>query len=283
MTLPTFHYLAPSKRTPMTAISIVRNKRKTNSELIQVNYSRSSKPKLTAIWVVLVPLILAICLSSCSEEENMVVSNDAVDADGNVYQTVVIGSQEWMTENLRSSHFANGEPIPHVPSIQDWVVLNTAAFCWYNNDSLSEVPHGKLYNWFAVNDSRNVCPTGWHVPSTQDWDLLSDHLGGADVAGGPLKATGTIQEGTGLWLSPNDEATNQTAFTGIPSGARGFWSGIEPPDESYAGMGGFAIYWANSSANMDSASYRYLSYGNGRVYAEQALKSWGMTIRCVRD
>jgi len=229
--------------------------------------------------VLSVALIIAVCFSSCTEEDDLQVSSDAVDADGNVYQTVVIGSQEWMTENLRTTRFANNELIPHVPAIQDWSNQNSAGFCWYNNDSLNDIPHGKLYNWFAVNDSRNVCPMGWHVPTSGDWNVLLNHLGGDDVAGGPLKATGTIQDGTGLWLSPNEEATNQTGFSGVPSGARGYWNG----DESYAGMGGLAVYWTSTATNADSASYRYLSYGLGRVFTEHTLKKWGLTIRCVKD
>jgi uncharacterized protein (TIGR02145 family) len=228
--------------------------------------------------------IVALCFSSCTEDDDLPLSNEVVDVDGNVYQTVVIGSQEWMTENLRTSHFANNDPIPHVPAIQDWVALGSSGFCWlYNNGSFNEIPHGKLYNWFAVNDSRNVCPTGWHVPTAADWDLLSYHLGGANVAGGPLKATGTLQDGTGHWNTPNEDATNQTGFNGIASGTRGFYSEFVTLEESYFGKGAIAMYWASSSVNAENASYRSLSYGNGRVFTEQALKTWGMSIRCVKD
>ena len=138
------------------------------------------------------------------------------DIDGNTYKTIVIGSQEWMAENLRTSRYANGDSIPNVTDNNEWTNLNTGAFCWNNNDSATyECPYGKLYNWYAVVDTRNLCPTGWSVPHFYgDWIELTDHLGGFEVAGKMKEA------GYDHWEMPNTDATNESGFTGLPGGQR---------------------------------------------------------------
>ncbi|MFN5628176.1 MAG: fibrobacter succinogenes major paralogous domain-containing protein [Bacteroidota bacterium] len=145
------------------------------------------------------------------------------DQDGNVYKTIVIGTQEWMAENLKSSHYLNGDLIPWVTNEATWGALTTGAACWYNNDSITyNCPYGRLYNWYAVTDTRNVCPTGWHVPSDAEWTTLINHIdtnavGGSNnnTAGGKMKSTGTQ-----YWPSPNTDATNESGFSGLPGGGR---------------------------------------------------------------
>jgi uncharacterized protein (TIGR02145 family) len=111
------------------------------------------------------------------------------DQQGNVYKTIVIGTQEWMAENLKTSIYRNGEAIANVTDGNQWSGLTTGAWCYYENNSQYDCPYGKLYNWFAVSDSRKVCPTGWHVPTQGEWTTLTNYLGGESIAGGKMKST----------------------------------------------------------------------------------------------
>jgi len=135
------------------------------------------------------------------------------DIDGNEYATIQIGTQVWMAENLRTTKYCNGDPIPNVTDSLQWVNLATGAWAHNNNYSQYENLYGKLYNWYAVDDSRNICPCNWHVPTDAEWTTLIDYLGGEGVAGGKMKSTGTQ-----YWLSPNTDATNESGFSGLPGG-----------------------------------------------------------------
>src|SRR5690606_15641997 len=104
---------------------------------------------------------------------------------------ITIGTQEWMTQNLRTTKYKNGDALPNVTNNTDWGNLGSGAYCWYNNNNGYEQPYGKLYNWYAVNDARGLCPTGWHVPTDAEWDTLTTFLGGLSAAGGPMKEAGT--------------------------------------------------------------------------------------------
>ena len=118
-------------------------------------------------------------------------STTVSDIDGNIYHYIVIGTQTWMVENLKTIHYRNGDAIPNVTISLDWDVLVTGAYCWYNNDVPTyKAAYGALYNWYVVNDSRNIAPAGWHVPTDAEWTILIDFLGGESVAGVKLKETG---------------------------------------------------------------------------------------------
>jgi uncharacterized protein (TIGR02145 family) len=140
------------------------------------------------------------------------------DQEGNVYKTIVIGTQEWMAENLNASIYRNGDAIATGLSDADWEnTINTqqGAWAYYNNDASYACPYGKLYNWYACVDARQLCPVGWHVPTDAEWTVLTDYLGGESVAGGKMKTTGTS-----LWNSPNQGATNSSGFSAVPGGNR---------------------------------------------------------------
>ena len=126
---------------------------------------------------------------------------------------VQIGNQIWMTKNLNVSHYRNGDIIPEVTDPTQWRDITTGAWCYYNNDTANGTVYGKLYNSYAVTDSRGLAPMGWHIPSQPELELLITYLGGSVVAGGKLKSK------TG-WQSPNSGATNSTGFTGLPAGSR---------------------------------------------------------------
>ena len=110
------------------------------------------------------------------------------DIDGNIYNTVKIGNQAWMAENLKTTKYNNGTEIPLIVDKPAWEALMTGGYCWYNNEDVNKNIYGALYNWYAVNTG-NLCPIGWHVPSYNEWDILAAYLGGVDIAGGKLKET----------------------------------------------------------------------------------------------
>jgi uncharacterized protein (TIGR02145 family) len=155
--------------------------------------------------------------------------SQVTDYDGNVYKTVKIGTQEWTAENLNVEHYRNGDPIPQVQDKDEWAKLTTGAWCYYANTSENGKIYGKLYNWYAINDSRGLAPAGWHIPSDAEWTTLTDYLGGTtkekneggikywiiEVVGGKLKATT-------LWDSPNTGATNSSGLTAFPGGFRDY-------------------------------------------------------------
>jgi len=192
--------------------------------------------------------------------------------DGYTYSSIVLGNgQEWMAENLRTTFYANGDPIPNVTDANQWQNLTTGAWAHYNNDSQYENPYGKLYNWYAVDDSRNVCPTGWHVPSDAEWTVLSDYLGGEAVAGGKMKSTGTA-----YWFTPNTDATNESGFSGLPGGDRS-------SNGTFNAGGGTGLWWSSTEGDTVNAWSRVLGYNDGAVYRDGLNKADGFSVRCLRD
>ena len=193
------------------------------------------------------------------------------DIDGNTYQTVKIGEQWWMAENLKVTHYRNGDAIPNVTNDTTWSDLTTSAYCNYNNNSSNATTYGRFYNWYAVNDSRNIAPTGWHVPSDAEWQTLVDYLGGD--AGGKMKETGTTH-----WNSPNTGATNESGFTALPGGCRFSIGG------SFYDMGYYAFFWASTEYGTYYAWSRVLFYYSSSVYRKYYYgKRDGFSVRCVRD
>lgn len=206
--------------------------------------------------------------------------NGVTDIDGNSYQTVIIGNQEWMAENLRVTRYANGHPIPNIIDSTQWFDLTSGAWCFYENNNQFNVPYGKLYNWYAVSDNRNLCPTGWHVPTIAEWDTLINFLGGENVAGGKMKSKGTIQNGTGLWVSPNTNASNSSGFSGHPGGGRG--NQITMNNE-YVSMDSIAGWWASDSLWVDENIFLGIESGFELTYFESEHLSVGITVRCLKD
>jgi uncharacterized protein (TIGR02145 family) len=167
------------------------------------------KPSLITLWVAAVILII---LAGCSKGED---SEIVKDIDGNVYTAITIGTQIWMGENLKTTRYNDKTEIPNVVSNVLWQELTSGAYSWYDHDeSTYKKAYGGLYNWYAANSGK-LCPVGWRLPTPEDWTTLSDFLGGDEIAGGKLKETGTTH-----WSSPNTGATNETGFTGLPTGLR---------------------------------------------------------------
>lgn len=197
------------------------------------------------------------------------------DIDGNTYQTVKIGDQEWMTQNLRTTKYNDGSIIPNITNNTDWANLSTGAYSWYNNDNVYEQPYGKLYNWFAVDDSRGLCPTGWHVPTDAEWTILTDYLGGSSIAGGYLKEAGTTH-----WSVPNTGATNKSGFTGLPGGER-WTSGV------FQAFGFYGAWWSSTETgpNSGDAWTRFLNYDDTAIDASDGEdnKTAGCSVRCIQN
>jgi uncharacterized protein (TIGR02145 family) len=197
------------------------------------------------------------------------------DVDGNVYKTVTIGTQTWMAENLKVSKYNDGTTIPNITDNTQWQNNTTGAWSYYKNDVVNNAKYGKLYNWYAVsktsNGNKNVCPTGWHVPSDAEWTVLTDYLGGESVAGGKMKEVGTTS-----WKNPNTEATNISLFTGLPGGYRYYSGGC-----SFIGDGGY--WWSSTEYNTGSAWSRGLDYSYGDAGRFVSYKGDGLSVRCLRD
>ena len=201
------------------------------------------------------------------------------DIEGNTYKTVYIGTQQWMAENLKVSKYNDGSSIPNITDNTEWSQLTTGAWAYSNNDAANNAKYGNLYNWYAVspttNGNKNVCPTGWHVPTDDEWTVLTDYLGGANVAGGKMKEVGTTS-----WNSPNKDATNTSLFTGLPGGFRN-------PGGSYFGIGSSGNWWSSSENSTGNAWPRNLSSLNGNAsriyYGDNGSKIYGLSVRCVKD
>lgn len=154
------------------------------------------------------------------------------DFDGNDYHIVNIGNQVWLQENFKGTHFANGDPIPNITEQSAWNAMTTPAYCWYNNDSKIGEVYGGLYNFYVANDPRGLI-VGFHTPSMDEWTVLANYLGGADIAGGKMKEAGLEH-----WIAPNRGATNSSGFTGLPGGARG---------DDFSSLGDGGVFWSTTA------------------------------------
>ncbi len=196
------------------------------------------------------------------------------DIDGNSYKTVIIGSQQWMSENLKSSKYNDGTVISNVKVDSLWSELSSGAWCYYSNNSINNDKYGKLYNWFVVssesNGNKNVCPTGWHIPRRSEWADLIDYLGGEKVAGGKLKEIG-IED----WIGPNVDASNSSLFSGLPGGYR------DLSGESQA-LGNVGFWWSTYDLSSYGSSFA-LSFGSAKTFEENLGKKYGFSIRCLKD
>lgn len=202
------------------------------------------------------------------------------DEEGNFYPTVIIGNQEWIAENLRSTVYANGDPIDQLSDNMSWASATGGAWCTYANTPASAEVYGNLYNWLAVADPRNVCPSGFHVPTDSDWNQVRTFLGGLvgsdELVGGTMKSIGTLEGGDGYWQSPNLGANNFSQFEAHPGGLR-FSSG----PYYYQGQNGY--WWSATTLGPNSARLIRMSYDSTSVYQTTAPEENGLSVRCMRD
>ena len=227
-------------------------------------------------------LILVFSLVACKKEKTTQSSNDLgkpganiTDNEGNVYKTVTIGNQHWMAENLKVSKYNDGSAIPNINIDSLWKNNTTGAWAYHNNDTTNNAKYGKLYNWFVVNPTmngnKNVCPSGWHVPTDAEWTVLTNFLGGELVAGGKMKEVDTIS-----WNKPNTAANNKSLFTALPGGSRNYDGTFEP-------IGKFGNWWTSTEDYTFFAWYRNLNESNGAASKGSGLEESGFSVRCLRD
>jgi len=210
-----------------------------------------------------------------------------IDIDNNEYSTINIGDQEWMAENLRVTKYKNGADIPTDYSNAQWVNLYTGGYSAYNNSSEESEIYGLLYNWFVVEDNQGICPEGWTVPTDEQFQELEIQLGlspseamstgwRGSTEGGKLKSAGTIENGDGLWLHPNTNATNDFWYSAHPAGHRHHETG------QYGAMGIHSNFWTSDEYSEFSAIYRQLMYDRSTIYRNDHEKPVGYSIRCIK-
>ena len=198
--------------------------------------------------------------------------NGVTDVEGNTYSSVIIGTKEWMSSNLRTSKYRNGDNIPYSAGGSPWTSLTTGAFTYYQLNPTYNLTLGKLYNWFAVNDTRNLCPQGWHISTNDEWTNLEILLGGPTLAGGALKSKDLT-----YWEGANTGATNIVGFNGIGAGKI---------DSDFGYKNHSSWFWTSTSLNTTNAFYRAMEHGSADLpdwHGRNYTKTAGFSCRCVKD
>lgn len=223
-------------------------------------------------WGHLFPVVIMLAFGTACDNKDKVIPEESIkDADGNEYTSVTIGDQEWMVENLKVTSLNDGTPVPEVQDDTLWSDLQNEGLCWYdNNESGNKNVYGALYNWHTVATGK-LCPSGWHVPTANEWEDLYDYLG--DSAASKLK-----EIGNGHWSSSNKDATNSTGFTALPGGYRIPGTGFK--DQEVYG------YWWTSSLDLFDNSRglaremnQFSRDGSQLVFS----KTYGLSVRCMKD
>jgi uncharacterized protein (TIGR02145 family) len=211
---------------------------------------------------ILIKILALTLLISCEKDKKSGLPRDI---DGNVYDTIVIGTQTWFKENLKTTNYKNGDPIYLVTDNYKWSTWQIGAYCWYDNDPNYKETYGALYNHKAAS-SDLLCPDGWHVATKEEWSLLIEYLGGQFYAGGKLKETGTMH-----WISESENTTNESGFTALPGGCRDL-DGIFQDLRKHG-------YWWMSGINR----YVTVHYSNQMSGEGSCNGIAGYSVRCIKD
>lgn len=180
-----------------------------------------------------------------------------------------IGSQKWLRKNLSTTVYLNGDSIPYISDKTEWSNANYGAWTWYENDKFYDSIYGKLYNWYAVNDKRKICPKGWHLPSAEEWEELAENMGGKESAAKFLKSEK-------LWEHPRAEIDNTTGFDALPGGNR-------KDDGSFNGSGLSGTFWTSKETDEVNALAYFMNRAHSRVGNEAGKKTNGLSCRCIKD
>jgi len=215
---------------------------------------------------------------NCILEDCWEVTSDTnevlIDIDGNVYNTVQIGNQTWMAENLKVTHYRNGDEISNITNDGTWGSMETGAYGVYQNDPYYSYVYGNLYNWYSINDTRNIAPEGWHIPTDTELAELTYFLG--DNPGGKLKESGHEH-----WIYENDEitseATNESEFTALPCGYRHEYSG-----EYFTQTARF-FFWSSTENTQNEVWVRELRFNSSEIFRDTYNKKRGCSIRLIKD
>jgi uncharacterized protein (TIGR02145 family) len=219
------------------------------------------------------PLKVLTLFAICSIWLFSLKGQNISDIESNLYDSVTIGTQTWLKQNLRATKFNDGTAITMVTENGDWALLSTPAFTWYNNDTENKGKYGALYNFWVVdaksNGGKNVCPAGWHVASNDDWTILITYLGGEAYAGGKLKDTI-------IWKNPNKAATNESGFGALPVGGRDEYG-------KFSSIGEYGWWWTSTESDATSAFIIGLGYDFSDAGRGATLKKLGNAVRCLKD
>jgi uncharacterized protein (TIGR02145 family) len=211
-----------------------------------------------------------------SEDSLIEYGEGATDIDGNTYKSVIIGEQEWMAENLRTSKYSDGTAIPNVTDSTQWENLTTGAWCNYNNSSTNDASYGKLYNWYAVETGK-LCPTGWHVPTDSEWYVLIHYL----TANGDSSTEGKALKSTSGWNNGGN-GTDDYGWNGLPGGEGYAWN------TSFGRIGNYGSWWSSSQGSgawydEDAWNVDLHDDWNGVSIDDDLNVKHGYSVRCLRD
>jgi len=235
---------------------------------------------LSKFWICTLAIlgVVIFLASSCAKKDDNSTNptvTTITDKDGNVYHSVTIGTQVWMVENLKTTKYNDGTAIPFIPDSIAWTNLTTPGYCWYKNDINNKSSYGALYNWFTVNTGK-LAPTGWHIPTQDEWLTLITYVGGVFVAGGKLKEKDTIH-----WVSPNVGATDDYGFKALGGGYRNADTFYE--SAFYTEYRTSCCFWSTSELSAKQVSDVELSAAQpiGSIYS--MYKNWGISVRCIKN
>lgn len=189
-------------------------------------------------------------------------------SDGHILRSVTIGDQVWSAENLDVDHYRNGDLIPHIQDPGKWETIKYGAWCYYSNDPEYGKMYGKLYNWYAINDPRGLAPAGWHIPRIDEWQKLSNYLGGNEILGSKIKSSlGWLSDGNG---------NNSSGFSALPASYRN-------TNGTFAPLGYDVIFWSSSEYSSYSSWGWYLDCFDSDTHRPDYHKNSGFSVRLVRD
>jgi len=238
----------------------MKNQPETKNQSMQHNYN-----VLYGLLILLISLMTSI---------SYVRAEKAADIDGNTHKTVTIGHQVWMQENLNVTAYRNGDLIRQAKTNEEWNDAGAngeGVWCYYNNDPVHGTKYGKLYNWYAVHDPRGLAPSGWHIPTDNEWTTAISTLGGENIAGGKMKFNGISQ-----WQSPNIGGDNSSNFSALPSGMRGI-------DGKFNFISESAYFWSQSEYSPTTAWYRVINHHLPTIVRSSEEKVDGLSVRCIAD
>lgn len=254
------------------------------------------------IWILILGLILTINIMKAQDtlyiyKAGAVYSKCAIsqidsvtfqkiypitDIDGNIYHSVKIGTQTWMVENLKVTHYRNGDAIPNVTSNSSWAGLTNGAYCDYNNNAANSTKYGKLYNFYAVGDARNIAPIGWHVATDAEWTTLEGYVASnlgtsTNVAKALAAKTDWVQSPGTSAVGGNLALNNSTGFTALPGGCRNDDDGV------FMLVDVNGVWWSSTEDFSGSAWNKNMYYTNSIVARNSSINNNGLSVRCIKD
>lgn len=215
--------------------------------------------------IIILAGIILIFTSNCKKDDEIL--SGVADIEGNVYDTVRIGTQVWMTENLKVTKYNDGGAIP---KNTQWILLTAPAYCWYNNTTTNKDTYGALYNWYVVETGK-LCPKGWHVPTTSEWTTLINSMEGDSIAGGKLKETGISH-----WKDPNTGAIDEIGFKALPGGCRDNM-GV------FLSLGESGFWWSSTGTAQGTARNFDINYEYADIFSNDNNPGNGFSVRCIKD